>query len=159
MACAEVHQALEDMEWHTPFAGRGDTWDAESVCGVDVADDCLRVGEGDYVACGDDVVDTYEGCAIAVGYDGEGVGADVRGFFDGFRLHVAVADCGAGRCGSDVVLPFGVRHKEAAWRGSHHCPAVEDCIGSSGEVCTSWTMVWAQTLRRCDEAELCSESE
>jgi hypothetical protein len=31
---------------------------------------CLRIGECDYVSCGDDVVDANEGCAVAVGHDG-----------------------------------------------------------------------------------------
>ncbi len=58
------------MEGHAPFAGFWDAWNAECVGGVDIADDCLRVGECDYMSCGDDVVDANEGCAVAVEHDG-----------------------------------------------------------------------------------------
>ena len=65
------------MEWCTPFPGGWDAGYTKCVGATDVADDCLGVGKGDDMPGRDDVVHAHEGCVVAVGDDGEWVGANV----------------------------------------------------------------------------------
>ena len=112
------------MEWNAPFPGGWDAGYTKCVGAADVADDCLSVGKGDDVPGRDDVVHTHEGCVVAVGDDGEWVGANGRYLFDRFRFHITVTYCCAGWGGSNTVLPFWVRQEETAGCGGHHGSAV-----------------------------------
>ena len=69
VGCAEVCEAVEQVEGYAPFTGFGDTGYAQGVSAADVADDGLVVREGDDVAGGDDVVHADECGAISIGYD------------------------------------------------------------------------------------------
>jgi hypothetical protein len=124
---AEVGEALEDMERYMPFSRCRVAWCAERVCGSDVGDDGLAVGECDVVSCGDDVVDTDEGCTETIGDYGGWVGSDVCGLFHWLCFHVAVTDRCTWRRGTDVVLPDGA-HEETAWGSCHHSATVDDCV-------------------------------
>ena len=106
------------MERYTPFSGGWNARYAECVGATDVADDCFGVCKGDDVTLGDDVMNAYEGCMIAVGDDGEWAETDGGYLFDKFSFHIAVTYGGAEWGRSNIVLPFWVGQEEAAGCGA-----------------------------------------
>ncbi len=51
--------------------------------------------------------------AVAIGYDGKRVEADMRDLLDGSCFNVAVSDSCAGWRGANVGFPFWIGHKES----------------------------------------------
>ena len=81
---------------------------------------------------GYDVVHAHKGSVIAVGNDGEWVGAYGGNLFDGFSFHIAETNCRARWGMSNAVLPFWFGHEETAGCRGHHGAAVKHGVGVIG---------------------------
>ena len=103
---AEVCEALEDVEWNTPFAGGGLSRCGKCVGRADVGDDGVMVSESDCVTCGDYVVNTNKSSAEAIGDKRCIVLSDLCVLFHGLCFHVAISYGSAWWCGADVVFPW-----------------------------------------------------
>ena len=154
VSSAKIRELLKEVERYTPLSRFRNTGYAEECVSAGcVADHGFMIGECDDMAGRNNVVHTYEGCAVSVWYRRERVGSDVGCLFNWFCFHVSVAD-GYFLYG-EAVRMFD-SHSGVVMSGRHGAlvimtPLSRTALGSSGDVWTSWTIVWARASQLLSE--------